>query len=162
MIPHVVGIVGNVVVEPGVAVRQRAFGMREDRGAVDVGQGVQLRVAVGCQEVIPRPGREVHDLPVQELGADQSAGGDGRCAGPVAFVVGHHREIDLHHLGAGSFEVPAGGLPQFKHGVPGVDPLPGGTADAGGVRGAGLRIGIDVHLRHTEPFPGQDPARGIR
>lgn len=70
-------VVGDIVVEPVITVRERAFRMREDRSAVDVGQAVERRIPVGGEEVVPGPGREIDDFALEEVRAHQSAGGDG-------------------------------------------------------------------------------------
>ena len=74
------GVLGDVVVEARVAVGQRALGVREDAGTVDVGERAQRRVAVGREEVVPRPGREVDDLAAQVLRGHEPAGRDRRRA----------------------------------------------------------------------------------
>ena len=63
---HLGRVGGDVVVEPDVLVRQRAWRGREDPRPVHTDEGGQGRVAVGGQEVLPRPRRQVQDLRVQE------------------------------------------------------------------------------------------------
>lgn len=53
---HVCGVVGDVVLEADVLVGQGTVGMREDEFGVDVGEAVEVGIAVGAQEVVPGPG----------------------------------------------------------------------------------------------------------
>ncbi len=148
---HPVGIARQVVVEAVVAVGEGAGGVREDQRAVDVGERVQLRVAVGGEEVVPRPRRQVEDLAIQVGAGHEPPGEDRRRSGPVAFVVRHGREVDLDDLRPGGGQRRAGLLPQRDDRRARLDALSGRPADAGCRSGPGIRVGVDVHTGHADP-----------
>ncbi|MNR13627.1 hypothetical protein D3C85_1300400 [compost metagenome] len=106
--PHVLVHAGDQV---AFAVGQGPGVVREDQRSVHIDQAVQFRIAVGPQEVIERPGRQVPQFVMQELLGHQAAGEHGRCTRAIALAIGDQREIDLDHFGTGGFERLARRLP---------------------------------------------------
>ena len=123
-------------------------------------EGRECGIAVGGQEVLPRPRRQIADLSREVFGSHEPARGNRRSAGPVAFVVRHHREVDLDDGGARLLEVAARGLPEVHDRRPGVDAGAGRPADAGGRRRAGHLVGVDVHAGDADA-PSVQRASGI-
>ena len=126
-----------------------------DQAAIDGGEVGQVRVGVGAQEVVPGPGGQIENFPVQELPRHQAASLDRRHAVAVLLVVGHHREIDEDDLGPGGGQFCPRGLKQIDDGLTGLDTPTGRSADAQPLTHTGLGVGVDIHPRHPETLAGQ-------
>ncbi len=133
-----------------LAVRQGARIVGEDLGPIDIGEFIELGIAVGAQEVVERPAGELPQLVIEKLRAHDATVEHGRCAGSVPFAVGDQREVHLDDLGARGFQRLARLFPQGNHRLAGVDALTGRAADAGVLAGAGQFILVDKHARHAE------------
>ncbi len=133
-----------------LAVRQGARIVGEDLRPIDIGQLVELGIAVGAQEVVERPAGELPQLVVEKLRAHDAAIEHGRRTGSVPFAVGDQREVHFDNFCASGFQRLARLLPQRNHGLAGMDALTGRAADAGVFAGAGQFILVDKHARHAE------------
>ena len=73
------------------------------------------------------------------------------------LVIGHHRKIHQHNVGARGHQIGSCGPEQIENGLSGLDALTGRPADTEALTHAGFRIGIDVHPRNTESLARQCP-----
>ena len=103
--------------------------MRENLRAIDIGQPVQFWIAVGPQEVVKRPGRQLPQLIMQKRFGHQPTGKHCRGTRAVALAVGYQREVDFDHFSALGFDGLARGLPQINDRGAGDDALPRRAAD---------------------------------
>ncbi len=161
MLANEAGVGGDVVAESFGAIRQRSLRVNPDQTAVHVGQPVQLWIVVSAQEVVPRPRRQIQDLAIEKLLGDQTASADRRGTRAVALIVGYHREVDQHDVGAGGLEVGRGGTKKIDDGLAGLDTLPGRATDTRVLAGPRFGVGVHIHPRHAKPLPRQRlPCRG--
>lgn len=129
--------------------------MGENQRAVDVHQAVQLWIAVGLQEIVEGPGRQVPQFVMEELLGNQATGKHGRRTGAIAFAVGDQREVNFEDFGSSRFQGLARVLPEADHRRSGVDALPGRATDSWRGAGTGIRVGVDEHAGHAEAFAGE-------
>jgi hypothetical protein len=153
----------DVTVEPGVAIGQRDSWVRKYALAVDVGQPVGRGVAVVVEEVVPRPGAVVEQLPAGYSAATKARV---KIVGAPADRLRScsRRESRPRRLGASSREIAACRLKQCHHRWTSLNALTNRSADcrcAARLGGPGIRGRRHVHARHAESPPGKHPARVV-
>ena len=140
-----VDVVGDVVRdvegEDAVPVGEGAGRVREDATPLDVGESVQLRVAVVAQEGVEAPHGQIADLVGEELTRDEPAIDEVLVPGMELLVVVHRGEVDLDHLRSGGLEISAQRAPERHHRRAGLD------------REGAVGVGAHVDAGDREPHP---------